>query len=188
MTRYRGFSGEVAPLEGLGIIRRNGYGDRLAYRRSLISNGTISPRLTTTTTTAPTSTVPGRDAQGLALPGWFESYCVPGSSVRKIVNGISTCPMYFRGVPTTEVADRAIQELMEPVTPGDQEIEKRQYAEGGDGRAELLEKQAKIDEAIKRATDDRVTTPTVPAPEAATPEMPALLPLAIGAALILLMR
>jgi len=187
MARYKGFEGEVTPLGGLGITRRslrNGYGDRLAYRRSLITNGTISP----TTTTTATSTVPGRDADGMALPGWFETYCVPGSSVRKIVNGISTCPMYYRGVPSTETADRAMQELMEPVSPADQEIEKRQYAEGGDGRAELLETKAKIDEAIKRVTDGRVTTPTVSAPVSEKAEMPALVPLAIGAALIWILK
>ncbi len=88
--------------------QQNGYRDRLIY-----STNKITPTL-------PASTVEGRDAEGLALPGWFESYCVPGSSVRTILpNGYSTCPMYYRGVTET-VMEAAMRELMEPapsVTP-----------------------------------------------------------------------
>jgi len=86
--------------------------------------------------------------------------------------------------PPTEPAP-ILQPSTAIVAPADQELEKRQYSEGGDGRAELLEVQAKIDEAIKRATDGRVTTPTVAAPEVETPNW---LPLAIGAGLIWIMK
>lgn len=166
MAKYRGFVGQVSPLGGLGI------------------------------------TVPGRDAEGITLPGWFESYCVPGSSVRKIVNGYSTCPMIYRGVPATTTpyvapayVAKPYKELpeatpvLEPagpldVSPADQEIESRQYKEGGDGQAKILETTAKIDEAIKRVTDGNGIPPLTPAPQAAKPN---LLPLAIGAGLIWLM-
>ena len=50
--------------------------------------------------------------------------------------------------------EAAMRELMEPVSPADQEIEKRQYAEGGDGQAEILETEAKIDEALERVKID----------------------------------
>ena len=198
MTRYRGFEGEVATLGELGITRRTLLnGERRIVRRYVAPTTTkITPTIAPTGYIAPhlidrsTGEVVGRDPNtGMALPGWTESYCVPGSSVRTIINGISSCPMYFRGGTTAEVQETAMRELMEPetVAPADQEIEKKQYAEGGDGRAEILEKTAKIDEAIKRVTDGRVTTPKIPvAPPQA--EIPALLPLAIGAALIFFLR
>lgn len=63
----------------------------------------------------------------------------------------------------------------------DQELEAKQYKEGGDGRAELLEKEAKIDEAINRAKGtDAPVAPEVPPTN--------LLPLLAGAVLIYLMK
>ena len=87
---------------------RNGYQD--IYDRYRTN------KITPTITTQATSTVEGRAADGSILPGWAESYCVPGSSVRTILpNGYSTCPMYYRGVTET-VMEKAMAELMgEPV-------------------------------------------------------------------------
>lgn len=70
------------------------------------------------------------------------------------------------------------------VSPAQQELEYRQYAEGGDGQADILEKTAKIDEAIQRATGGSGAPPAAPGVTAGTPN---LLPLALGAALIYFM-
>ncbi len=85
----------------------------MALRRTLINGGRETLyRTNKITPTITRSTVEGRDAQGNILPGWFETYCVPGSSVRTILpNGYSTCPMYYRGVTETTM-DRAMAELM----------------------------------------------------------------------------
>jgi len=84
----------------------NGYRDRLAYRTN---------KITPTITTQAISTVEGRAADESILPGWAESYCVPGSSVRTILpSGYSTCPMYYRGVTQT-VQEIALRELMETI-------------------------------------------------------------------------
>lgn len=191
MKRYRGFEGEVATLScldcgsddcvncpgaGLGFLRTQINGGREAYfarRRQVPISPTTEPiRATDIYQSSPKLPPPTEPAPVLEPapvpvlspydPGWQPQ---PGMAYPAI-------PIYSAN---PEVRQRAL------------ELESRQYAEGGDGQAPILETTAKIDEAIKRATGGSGEPPSAPAP-APGKEMPNLLPLAIGAALIWIMR
>jgi hypothetical protein len=126
MGKYRGFVGQVAPLNGLGVMRVD------------------------------------RD-------GRYSEFTYTGN-VR--VPSAGTPPLVPREI-------LPVPEYNQLTT--DQELEAKQYKEGGDGRAELLEKEAKIYEAINRAKGtDAPVSPEVPPTN--------LLPLLAGAVLIYLMK
>jgi hypothetical protein len=159
MKKYRGFQGEISPLGDLGITRDstrfqyNGEREpRIGLRATDIYQS--SPKLPPPTEPAPVLEPdphevtmgipgfgPGRDWQGNLLPGWTQPQCFT-----------YPCPPIYTGT----------------VSPGEQELEWKQYQPGGDGRAEIIEKTAKIDEAIERATGGAGAPPATPAPKRQT--------------------
>ena len=160
MKKYRGFVGQVAPLEA-----DHSLGDLGFSRPRYVQNGGERPTWRTGTTYQP--------------PPVIQVKPMPPTEATPILEPTKSVGYIFD--PT--------QFDWEALTSWEQEIEARQYEEGGDGTATEIERTAKIDEAIERVKDTAETRTTVtPKPAApAAPEMPALLPLVIGAGLIWLM-
>ncbi len=205
MAKYRGFVGQVATLGCMGCGAQDCAG------------------------------CPGLGALRTELNGERYAWRTPYTYIS---NKISPPTVELEPAPVSEPAP-----VLEPVRfdwggvtpPSEQEVEARQYAEGGDGTANEIERTAAIDEAWKRIIDAgagggmyhpddiastkpiacmrtnpnimtfapmvckpnqayidmlkakglKTTLPLTPVTE--KPEMPALLPLAIGAGLIWLM-
>ena len=167
MRKYRGFV-------GLGLLRSDiDYAS--IYSRYAKITPTLQPRPVIQVPITPTEPAPVLEptpepvarimscppscptgyspTTGQLLPGWVQPQCIK-----------APCPAMYVGV----------------TSPGQQEIEYRQYQEGGDGTATEIERNAKIDEAMKRLQESAGTgiTFTRKPPEAAKPN---LLPLALAA-------